>query len=90
MMRNSNDRNYLPIAQNGQLINYLVLTALTCNTAPPDDIREVRRGVVEWLIDGEIRKLEGDIEEVNIRMFEKILGSSHHVATFFLSKRSMH
>lgn len=67
-----------------------MLTALTCNTASPDDLTHVRAGVVEWLVDDDIRKLEGDIEAVNVRMFDAILGKSHHVAAFFQSKSSMH
>lgn len=50
----------------------------------------MRGGVVEWLIDDGSRKLEGNIEGVNVRMFDAILGSNHHVAAFFLSKSSMH
>lgn len=67
-----------------------MLTALTCNTASPDDLTQVRAGVVEWLVDDDSRKLEADIEDVNVRMFDAILGKSHHVAAFFLSKSSMH
>lgn len=50
----------------------------------------MRGDVVQWLIDDDSRKLDGDIEDVNMNMFDAILGSSHHVAAFFLSKTSMH
>ncbi|XP_050711802.1 uncharacterized protein LOC126995938 isoform X4 [Eriocheir sinensis] len=51
-----------------------------------DDLTQVRAGVVEWLVDDDSRKLEADIEDVNVRMFDAILGKSHHVAAFFLNE----
>ncbi|XP_045120686.1 uncharacterized protein LOC123510033 isoform X5 [Portunus trituberculatus] len=51
-----------------------------------DDIAEVGGDVFEWFIDDDNLKLDGHIEEVNIRMLNAILSTSHHVATFFMNE----
>ncbi|XP_063877638.1 uncharacterized protein LOC135109832 isoform X14 [Scylla paramamosain] len=51
-----------------------------------DDIAEVGGDVFQWFIDDDNLKLDGHIEEVNIRMLNAIISTSHHVATFFMNE----
>lgn len=39
--------------------------------------------VLEWLTDDENRELEGEIEQVNIRMLKRLLDESPFIAAYF-------
>lgn len=39
--------------------------------------------VLAWLTDAETLEIPGKIEEVNIKMLDKILGENDHVVVFF-------
>lgn len=39
--------------------------------------------LLEWLTDDEYRELEGEIEEINIRMLKRLVEESPFMAVFF-------